>query len=142
MSKKEYFEFHRQFCDKMIAITAAKNNDYAGFEDDNPFANFTVVERSGIASTEQGFLTRMMDKMSRINTFVKKGVLSVEDEKIEDTLCDLANYSVLLAGYIKSKRDAAALSLSRATVGIMAEDKEEMAEWHDVGGLRVKEFKP
>lgn len=105
MTRQEYLEFHRRCCDKMIEVTAAKNNDYAGFEDDNPFANFTVVERVGVSSTEQGFLTRMMDKFSRINTFVKKGVLSVSDESVQDTLIDLANYSILLAGYIKSKRD-------------------------------------
>lgn len=105
MTRQEYLDFHRQCCNKMIEVTIAKNNDYAGFEDDSPFANFTVVERVGVSSTEQGFLTRMMDKFSRINTFVKKGVLSVSDESVQDTLIDLANYSILLAGYIKSKRD-------------------------------------
>ena len=48
----------------------------------------------------------MMDKMMRINSFVQKGVLEVKDESVDDTLSDLSNYSVLLAGYIKSKRDS------------------------------------
>ena len=105
MNRKEYMNYHMEMCDKMIDITQKKNHDYSGFsEEDDPFANFRVVEDCGIASVEQGFLTRMMDKISRINSFVKQGVCMVDDEKIEDTLLDLANYSILMAGYIKSKK--------------------------------------
>lgn len=103
MNRAEYLAFHRQCCDRMITITKAKNNDYTGGSDD-PFSNFSGVERAGIASTEQGFLTRMHDKMARIITFVQKGVLLVKDESVEDTLLDLANYCILMAGYIRSKR--------------------------------------
>lgn len=105
MKTKEYLQFHRDCCDKMITISEAKNHDYAGFSDDDPFANFKIVEKCGISSTEQGFLTRIMDKISRVNSFVKQGVCNVKDEKIEDTLLDLANYSILMAGYIKSKKE-------------------------------------
>lgn len=107
MTKAEYMEFHRACCEKMIAVTAKKNHDYSGGDPD-PFFNFTRVEMIGIASTEQGFLTRMFDKFARITTFVNRGVLQVSDESVEDTLIDLANYSILLAGYIKAKREAQA----------------------------------
>jgi len=103
MNRNEYLEFHKECCDKMIDITTKKNHDYSGFGD-SAFDNFKIVERCGIASVEQGFLTRMMDKISRINSFVKQGVCSVKDESVEDTLLDLANYSILMAGYIKSKK--------------------------------------
>lgn len=103
MNKSEYFQFHKECCEKMIAITAAKNADYTG-AGDNPFANFSRVEAMGISSTEQGFLTRMLDKMCRIGSFVQKGVLMVKDESVEDTLLDLANYCILMAGYIRSKK--------------------------------------
>ncbi|MFW9972575.1 MAG: hypothetical protein ACFFDF_20480 [Candidatus Odinarchaeota archaeon] len=103
MTRNEYFEFHKQCCNKMLEITQKKNHDYAGFED-NPFANFTIVERTGIATTEQGFLTRIMDKISRINSFIIQGTLKVKDEKIEDTILDACNYLILLAGYLKSKK--------------------------------------
>lgn len=103
MTKKEYFEFHQACVEKMSAITKAKNADYTGIGDD-PFANFTRVEVLGICSTEQGFLTRMMDKLSRINSFAQKGELQVKDESVEDTLLDLANYAILFAGYIRSKK--------------------------------------
>lgn len=105
MNRADYLQFHKDCCSKMIEITQVKNHDYSGFSDDDPFANFKVVEGCGISSTEQGFLTRMMDKISRVNSFVKQGVCNVKDEKIEDTLIDLANYSILMAGYIKSKKD-------------------------------------
>jgi hypothetical protein len=53
---------------------------------------------------EIGFLTRMSDKLSRIGSYVTKGILMVKDESIEDTLIDLANYCILFAGYIRSQK--------------------------------------
>lgn len=47
----------------------------------------------------------MMDKMKRIASFAEKGELQVKDESVTDTLKDLANYSCLLAGYLKSKSE-------------------------------------
>jgi hypothetical protein len=87
-------EFEKQFLiylDAMRIIMQAKN--------------FSLVEKAGICSTEQGFLARISDKFSRISTFVKKGVLEVKEESLEDTLLDLANYALLLACYIKGKRN-------------------------------------
>lgn len=105
VKRDKYMQYHAEMCDKMVQMTKKKNHDYSGFDDD-PFANFKVVELCGIATVEEGFLTRIMDKVSRVNSFVKQGVLEVEDEKIEDTLLDLANYSILMSGYIKSKKDS------------------------------------
>lgn len=104
MNKQEYLAYHRAMCDRMIEITAKKNHDYTGVSDD-PFSNFCTVQELGICTTEQGFLTRMTDKFKRIISFVQKGVLLVADESVEDTLIDLANYCILFAGYIKSKRE-------------------------------------
>jgi hypothetical protein len=104
-NKEQYAKYHKEVCDKMHATTLAKNADYTGGSED-PFFNFTRVEALGIATAEVGFLTRMSDKFSRITTFVTKGVLKVKDESVEDTLIDLANYCILMAAYIKSKREA------------------------------------
>jgi len=103
MTKKEYLEFHKNFCEDMVLVTEKKNADYTG-EGDDPFANFKIVEKIGICRAEVGFLTRMTDKLSRINSFVQKGELKVEDESIKDTLHDLANYCALFAGYIESQK--------------------------------------
>ncbi len=106
MTKQEYMTWFEESTKKMLETTKQKNADYTG-TGDNPFANFTRVEVLGICSTEQGFLTRMFDKFSRITSFVQKGVLEVKDESVEDTLFDLSIYCLLMAGYIKSKKQAA-----------------------------------
>lgn len=103
MRQSEYLKFHKEMCDKMIEITALKNSDYANGED--AFSNFRLCESVGVASTLQGFLTRMLDKIARINSFVQKGTLAVKDESVQDTLLDLANYSILMAGFIKSEAE-------------------------------------
>lgn len=110
MTKDEYLKYHAECLAKMTAITKAKNHDYTGDSGD-PFFNFTRVEKMDVASTEQGFLTRILDKYSRLTTFVKKGVLKVKDESIEDTLLDMANYAILFSAYIKSKKRKEDLSI-------------------------------
>lgn len=102
MNKQEYFDFAQKFFAECVEISRKKNADYTG-GNENPFANFQSVESLGI-KTEQGFLTRMMDKMARIGSYVSKGELQVKDESVKDTLRDLANYACLLSGYIESKK--------------------------------------
>lgn len=102
MNREQYLALHRQYCDRMVEITAKKNHDYSKSED--PFANFKVIESFGIA-TEIGFVTRMSDKLSRLSNFVTQGELKVKDESVEDTLLDLANYCLLMAGYLKAKQE-------------------------------------
>lgn len=102
-TKEQYFDFMEEETKKMVEIARAKNADYTGIGV-SPFSNFTRVESMGICTTEQGFLTRMTDKMSRIASFAAKGELLVKDESVEDTLRDLANYSILMLGYIREKK--------------------------------------
>lgn len=103
MTKAEYLLFHKNACERMIETTKAKNADYTGGSED-PFANFIRVESLGICATEIGFLTRMTDKLCRIISFAKAGTLQVKDESVTDTLIDLSNYCILLAGYLESKK--------------------------------------
>ena len=102
VTKQDYFAFHKAWCERMTAITAAKNSDYTG-SSESPFANFERVETLGICKTEVGFLTRMTDKLCRIASFVSAGNLKVKSESVEDTLMDLSNYATLFAGYLRSK---------------------------------------
>lgn len=102
MTKTEYFAFAEQFFSKCLEISKAKNADYTGGSED-PFSNFKSVELLGI-KTEQGFLTRMMDKMKRIASFTQNGQLQVKDEAVTDTLRDLANYCCLMAGYLENAK--------------------------------------
>lgn len=103
MTRDELFKLHEDMCCDALELMKKKNADYAGGGSD-PFANFRRAEALGVCSTEQAFLVRMTDKMSRLSSFAQKGKLAVEDETVHDTLQDLINYSVLLAAYLKSKQ--------------------------------------
>lgn len=103
MTKEEYFKFFEATTKQMLDICKKKNADYTG-TDASPFSNFERVETLGICTTEQGFLTRITDKLCRVSSFCAKGELQVKDESVTDTLQDMANYCILMMGYLKSKR--------------------------------------
>jgi hypothetical protein len=103
MNRQQYLQEFETLTKQMLEITKKKNSDYTG-DDNYPFKNFTMVETMGFATTEQGFCTRLIDKMMRVAGFVKNGTLQVEDEKVEDTLLDAANYCLLFICYLRSKK--------------------------------------
>ena len=86
----------------MYELTKAKNTDYAGAED--AFKNFNLIGHLGAATTEQGFVVRMSDKLQRISNLISRDNM-VADEKIEDTLRDLGIYSILFLIYLRSKNE-------------------------------------
>lgn len=83
-----------QLLAQMRAIHDAKNADYAGHHQADPLRNFRACEEFGIPAW-QGVLTRMSDKWMRICNLARNGTAAVADESMEDTLLDLANYSLL-----------------------------------------------
>jgi len=103
MTREELLAFHSELCSEAKALMSLKNKDYAGNEGTEPFANFTRVESMGICKTEQGFMVRLTDKMSRLSSFVRAGKMHVKDESFKDTCIDVINYMVLLAAYVSSK---------------------------------------
>ncbi len=105
-NRERFVTQHGALCDELKDITARKNADYTGAGTDDPFHNFKSVQELGICTTEQGFLTRMTDKMARIASLTKTGKQMVKDESVEDTLKDLANYSLLMICYLRSQRPA------------------------------------
>lgn len=102
MNKAEYMAFHESCTKRMVEITRKKNSDYTGSGDD-PFKNF---RKRGTF----GFLVRMDDKLARLESFLEKGSYEVQDESFEDTCLDLANYAILLCGYVKQTRLKSAIS--------------------------------
>jgi hypothetical protein len=102
MTREELFKLHEDMCVSALELMKKKNADYAGGGTD-PFANFRRAEAMGVCSTEQAFLVRMTDKMSRLASYTSRGKLSVEDETVHDTLVDMINSSVLLAAYLYTK---------------------------------------
>jgi hypothetical protein len=102
MNREQYLKRFKEITEEMYEITKKKNADYTG-DSELPFKNFTMVETIGFASTEQGFLTRIIDKVMRVAGFIKNGTLQVVDEKVTDTLLDCANYCILMVCYLESK---------------------------------------
>jgi hypothetical protein len=93
--KEQFLNFHEKCCAKLHEIVKRKNSDYTGTFDD-PYKNFR--KRGAL-----GFLVRMDDKLARLESFIEKGSYEVQDESFLDTCLDLANYAILLAGYMKQE---------------------------------------
>lgn len=90
-------ELHKKIINDMHEVYLAKNRDYGN-------SVHETYKKYGMTS----FLVRMEDKMNRLHSLLNKEA-KVEDEKIEDTLLDLANYSILaimeLQGYELQKEN-------------------------------------
>ena len=83
---------------KAKSLCDNKNIDYA--QQKEPFSNFEMVKSLKICDTPTGILVRISDKIARIaNLLKRKGEKAVKDEKLEDTMLDLINYSIILLSY-------------------------------------------
>lgn len=94
MTESEYQQrelIHKQLLDEMHDLYIRKNRDYGSSVTD-------TYEKFGLTS----FLVRLSDKLNRVTnlTLNNKDNL-VKDEKVQDTLMDLANYSILALIEIK-----------------------------------------
>lgn len=69
---------------KMNELYQRKNQDY-GNSFDNTLDEFGIVAG----------LIRINDKVNRLKSIHKSSEVKVNDERIEDTLMDLANYAVM-----------------------------------------------
>jgi len=67
-----------------------KSHDYGAEED--PYYNLRQTEEMGIPAWQNTFF-RMLDKVARIKSFIKKGKL--ENESVEDAFMDLAVYAII-----------------------------------------------
>lgn len=105
MKREELFNHHTDLCEEAFNIMVKKNHDYAGNGGNSPFANFERCEAMGVCTTEQGFLVRIIDKISRLSTFAKEGKLIVENEGHKDAILDIINYCVLFSAYVQSKSE-------------------------------------
>ena len=98
MTESEYQKreaIHKQITDEMHNIYIRKNRDYGSSVTD-------TYEKFGLTS----FLVRLSDKLNRVTnlTLNTKDNL-VKDEKIQDTLMDLANYSILALIELEMDKD-------------------------------------
>ena len=82
MNKK--VAMHKEICDKLNETYEKKNNDYG-----DSFAKVRAIVPDAI-------MVRIYDKVNRLETLLKKeNKQLVNDESIEDTLIDLANYCIM-----------------------------------------------
>lgn len=88
ISKEDQF---KAITEDMLKTFVAKNSDYG-----NSF------EQSCDTFGTVAAVVRMNDKMNRINKLYNNTKIARVDEKLEDTLLDLANYCILTVMYLKS----------------------------------------
>lgn len=77
-------EIHKKICDSLNDLYKAKNEDYG--------------DSFGKSYKEYGLTMsciRLEDKLNRLKSLNKNGNAQVKDESIQDTLMDLANYSIM-----------------------------------------------
>lgn len=103
MTQEEYFKRFLEKCDQMIRTTKAKNTDYA--ESSDAFANFKMIEQMthGRITVADGIVVRMTDKLKRISSLLARE--AAVSEKIEDTVLDMAVYSLILLIWLEHKID-------------------------------------
>ena len=65
----------------------------------------TAVRKRVKKMEEEGIIIRMMDKLSRVKSFLDTGILNVTDESIDDTMVDIVNYTALLRGMIDERKE-------------------------------------
>ena len=92
MSIEEKIEVHKELLDSLHNLYIAKNRDYGDSVHD-------TYEKYGLVS----FLVRLEDKLNRARTLSKQDAV-VQDEKIEDTLMDMANYAILAVIELKGDK--------------------------------------
>lgn len=77
-------EVHASICAELTALYERKNHDY-GDSFAKSFAEY------GMAMP----CIRLEDKLNRLKTLTRNGNQQVNDESIDDTLMDLANYAIM-----------------------------------------------
>lgn len=100
MNHEELIKFAEAEFKKCLEIMGNKNADYSKGED--ALRNFHNVEMVRV-NAKQGLMVRIVDKVTRIGNLLDSEA-RVKDESVDDTLRDLANYSILLLAVIKSSR--------------------------------------
>jgi hypothetical protein len=84
----------KQLLDEALALQHAKNAGYAGVGAADPWANFREAKRFGVHPFI-GVLIRISDKYTRIGNLVQNPEADQVNERIVDTLFDMAIYCLI-----------------------------------------------
>lgn len=102
---------------KMLELYSRKNRDYGNSFDDS-------LDEDGILVSK----IRLGDKFSRFTNIIKNGEVLVDDESIEDTLLDMANYAIMTVMWMEKERNK------------ITEDSEKMfVDGQEVGPFETRE---
>lgn len=83
---------------KAISIVLERSKKYA--TEDDPFLNFRRGAAFANTTVEQGIMTRIGDKLSRLqNVLERDDDDAFSDEAFDDTILDLCNYFVILRNW-------------------------------------------
>ena len=85
---------------EMAELHNRKSDDYGS--DQDPLANIRASEEIDIPAWKGAWL-RAKDKVRRIDTFCRRGVLT--NESVDDSLMDLAAYSLIALVLLRESRD-------------------------------------
>lgn len=80
----------KDYTDRLAETLKEKNTAYGD-------AFTASVDEDGLLALK----IRLGDKLNRVSSLIKKGELKENDESLEDTLLDLAGYSILGLKYLK-----------------------------------------
>lgn len=87
-----YSEVMELLIDEILELYEKKNSDYG-----NSF--YKQLDEDGLLVSK----IRLQDKLSRFSSIIKKDTIEVEDEKLRDTLIDLATYSIMTVAWMDNK---------------------------------------
>lgn len=88
--------------DEITELHDRKQADYGRVEQGDPFANVRASEDFGIDGWV-GSVVRANDKMRRLQKAAKQGPESLKNESVEDSLMDMAVYSIIALCLFREK---------------------------------------
>jgi len=103
MNIQEFNKLHESLTTRAKNLIHMKNKDYGATTD--VLSNFKRISQRFGESCAMGLLYRIEDKIGRIHSFSKTSKYAVQDEKVEDTIIDLINYSIFLAAVLKENKN-------------------------------------
>lgn len=98
MNHEGLLAYTKKTYDACLRTMEKKNQDYSSGED--PFANFRRSVTIGI-TPDKAIYSRFTDKCARMETYINRGKLSVQDESFADTISDAINYLAILKAWVE-----------------------------------------
>lgn len=93
MEKDRKKEMHREIVEGIHTMYEKKNKDYGSSFDES-------LDEFGLISS----LIRLTDKRNRFKSLIN-GEAEVKDEKLEDTLLDMANYAIMTVMWLNIQNE-------------------------------------